>query len=93
MKPVRVGPTTLLGMAGFKNNWARMIVMTRHCVTNKNRVARLKVKVKVLDYTQTLFIGYNKRMFYPAHSFFLHGGISKLHDKTSVACEDHVVIL
>ena len=31
-----------------------------------------------------------KDLLYPAHNFVLHGGISKLHGKTFVVCEDHV---
>ena len=64
-----------------------MIIMTRGCVAVKNHVT--SSKFKVIDHTYTLFIGYNKGLLYPAHNFVLHGGISKLHDKTSVVCKDH----
>ena len=37
--------------------------------------------------------GCNKSLFCPAHNFVLHGGISKLHGKTSVVGEDHVASL
>ena len=40
-------PIALRGPAGFKQNSAQMISMTRQCVGNKNRAARLKVKVAV----------------------------------------------
>ena len=68
-----------------------MIIMTRRCVANKNRVA--SSKLKVTDHTLTLFIGYNKSLLYSAHNFVLHGGISKLHGKTSVVREDNVASL
>ena len=42
-----VQPITLSSMVEFKNNFAQMIIMTRLCVTNKNHVARSKVKVTV----------------------------------------------
>ena len=74
-------------MLGFINNVAQMIIMTRECVANKNHVA--SSKCKFIDHTKTLFIGYNKSLLYPTHNFVLHGGISKLHDKTLVVCEDH----
>ena len=57
----------------------------------KKRVA--SSKFKVTDHTLTLFVDYNKSLLYPAHNFLLHGGISKLHDKTSVVREDHVASL
>ena len=75
-------------MLGFINNVAQMIIMTRGCVANKSHVA--SSKFKVIDHTQTLFIGYNKSPLYPAHNFVLHGGISKLHVETFVVREDHV---
>ena len=78
-------------MLGFINNVAQMIIMTRGCVANKYYV--LSLKFKVIDHTYTLFIGYNKSLLYPAHYFVLHGGISKLHGKTPVIREDHVVSL
>ena len=65
--------------------------MTRGCVANKNHVASSKYKVN--DHTLTVFIGYNKILLYPAHNFVLHGGISKLHGKTSVVRKDHVASL
>ena len=65
-----------------------MIIMTRECVANKKHVTRSKFKV--IDYSLTLFIGYNKSLLYPVHNFVLYGGISKSHGKTSVVCEDHV---
>ena len=37
----------MLGIVGFENNLAQMIIMTRRCVANKNHVARSKVKVTV----------------------------------------------
>ena len=55
---------------------------------NKTHVASSKFKVK--DHAETLFIGFNKNLFYPAHKFVFHGGISKLHGKTYVVCEDLV---
>ena len=70
---------------------AQMVIMTRRYVANKNHVT--SSKFKVIDYTLTLYIGYNKSLLYPAHNFVLHGGISKLHGKTSVVCEDHVASL
>ena len=70
---------------------AQMIIMTRGCVANKNHVA--SSKFKVIDHTGTLFIDYNKSLLYPAHNFVLHGGISKLHGKTSVVCQDQVASL
>ena len=63
-------------MLGFINNVAQMIIMTRACVANKNRVA--SSKFEVIDHTQILFIGYNKGLLYPAYNFVLHGGISIL---------------
>ena len=78
-------------MFGFINNVAQIIIMTRECVANKNHVT--SSKFTVIDYTSTLFIDYIKSLLYPAHNFVLHGGISKLHGKTSVVCEDHVAIL
>ena len=57
-----------------------MIIMTRGYVVNKNHVTSSKFK---------LFIGFYS-LLYPAHNFVLHGGVSKLHGKTSVVCEDHV---
>ena len=70
-------------MLGFMHNVAQqMIIMTRGCVANKYHVA--SSKFKVVDHIETLFIGYNKNLFYPAHNFVLHGGISKLHGKTFV---------
>ena len=45
VKPVRVGPITLLCIVGFENNLAQMIIMTRRCVANKNLITRSKVKV------------------------------------------------
>ena len=68
-----------------------MFIMTRGCVANKNHVA--SSKFKVIDYTLTLFVGCNKSLLYLAHNFVLHGGISKLHGKTSVVDEDHVTSL
>ena len=65
--------------------------MTRGCVANKNHVTSSKFKVK--DHTLTLFIGYNKSLLYPAHNFVVHGGISKLHGKTSFVREDYVASL
>ena len=53
-------------MLGFINNVAQVIIMTRGCVANKNHVACSKVKV--IDHTQTLSIGYNKNLLYPALS-------------------------
>ena len=53
----------------------------------KNNVA--SSKFKVIDHTETLFIGYNKSLLYRAHKFVLHGGISKLHGKIFVVREDH----
>ena len=93
-------------MVGFENNLVQMTIMIKQCVINKN-VVRSKVsrecvvnkkhvassKFKVIDHTSILFIGYNKSLLYPAHNFILHGGISKLHNKTSVAREDHVASL
>ena len=67
-----------------------MVIMTRGCVSNKNHATSSKFKVK--DYTETLFIVYNKSLLCPTHNFVLHGGISKLRGKTSVVCEDHVTI-
>ena len=64
-------------MLGFINNMAQMIITTRERVANKNQIARSKFKV--IDHTETLLIGYNKSLLYPAHNFVLHGGISKLH--------------
>ena len=43
----RVRAITSPYIMGFKNNLARMIIMTRRCVANKNYVARSKVKVTV----------------------------------------------
>ena len=78
-------------MLEFINNVAQMIIMTRGCVANKNHVA--SSKFKVIYHTETLFIGYNKSLLYPAHNFVLRGGILKLHGKTFVVCEDHVASL
>ena len=78
-------------MLAFINNMAQMIIMTSGCVANKNHFT--SSKFKVTDHTQTLFIGCNKSLLYPAHNFVLHGGISNLHGKTSVVCEDHVASL
>ena len=78
-------------MLGFINNVAQMVIMTRGCVANKNHIA--SSKFKVIDHSLTLFIGYIKSLLYPAHNFVLHGGISKLHGKTSVVREDHVASL
>ena len=69
---------------------AQMIIMTRGCVANKNHVA--SSKLKVIDNSYTLFIGYNISLLYPAHNFVLHDGISKLYGKISVVREDHVAI-
>ena len=49
VKPVNVGPITLLCIVGFENNMAQMIIMTRGCVANKNRVP--SSKFKVIDHT------------------------------------------
>ena len=68
-----------------------MIIMTKRCVANKIHVS--SSKVKVIDHTRTLFIGYNENMLYPAYYFVLHGGISQLYSKTSVAHKDHVAYL
>ena len=70
-------------MLGFINNVAQIIIMRRGCVANKNHVT--SSIFKVID-----ILGYNKSLLYPDHNFVLHGGISKLHGKTSVVCEDHV---
>ena len=78
-------------MLGFINNVTQMIIMTRECVANKNHATCSKFKV--IDYTLTLFRDYNKSLLYPDHNFVLHGGISKLHGKTSVVFEDHVASL
>ena len=72
-------------------NVAQVMIMTRGCYANKIHVA--SSTFKIIDHTKTLFMGYNKSLLYPAHNFFLHGGISKLHDKTSVVCEGHVASL
>ena len=53
-------------MMGFINNVAQVIIMTRGCVANKTHVA--SSKFKVIDYTQTLLIGYNKSLLYPVLS-------------------------
>ena len=42
----RFRPITSTCMVGFGNNLAQIII-TRHCVANKNHVARSKVKVTV----------------------------------------------
>ena len=42
-------PVAESSMMGFLNNVAQMIIMTRGCVANKNRVASLKFKV--IDHT------------------------------------------
>ena len=84
-------PITWSSMLGFINNVAQMIIMTRGCVANKNHVA--SSKFKVIDHAYTLLIGYNKSLLHPAHNFVLHGGISKLHDKTFVVRKDHVASL
>ena len=68
-----------------------MIIMTRGCVANKHLIASSKFKVK--DQTETMSIGYNKSLLYPAHIFVLRGGISKLHGKTSAVREDHITSL
>ena len=68
-----------------------MIIMTRRCVCKQKSCRQLKVQGHI-PYLN-LFIGYNKSLLYPAHNFVLHGGISKLHDKTFVVCEDHVASL
>ena len=78
-------------MVCFINNVAQLIIMTRGCVANKKHVASLKVKF--IDHTQTLFIGYNESLLYPAHNFVLHAGILKLWSKTPVPCKDRVVSL
>ena len=44
---------------GFIYNVAQMIIMIRGCVANKNHVSSLEFKV--IDHTQTLFVGYNKK--------------------------------
>ena len=62
--------------------------MTRGCFPNKSHVT--SSKFKVIDHTQTLFIGYYKSLIYPTHNFVLNGEISKLHGKTSVIREDRV---
>ena len=43
----RVRAITKPCIMGFENNLARMIIMTRRYVANKNHVAKLKVKVTV----------------------------------------------
>ena len=78
-------------MLGFINNVAQISILTRGCVANTNHVASLKFKVN--DLTLTLSICYKESLLYPAHNFVLHGGISKLHGKTSVLREDHVARL
>ena len=75
-------------MLVFINNVAQMIIMTKGCIANKKHSA--SSKFKVTEYTSTLFIRYNKSLLYPAHTFVLHGGISKIHGKTSVVREDHI---
>ena len=62
--------------------------MTRGCVAIKNHVA--SSKFKVIEHTLTMFIGYNKSLLYPVNNFVLHGGISKLHEKTSFVRKDHL---
>ena len=42
-------------MLGLINNVAQMIIMTRRCVVNKRHAG----SSKVIDLTQTLFLGYN----------------------------------
>ena len=49
-------------MVEYENNLAQIIIMIRRCVTNKNHVARLKVKVEVSSYT--LCIGFNETCSY-----------------------------
>ena len=47
VKPVRVGPISLLCIMEFRYDLAQIIIMRRQCVANKNDVARLDVKVTV----------------------------------------------
>ena len=47
VKPVQVRPINLLCIVGFENNLAQMIIMIRQYVSNKNHVARSKVKATI----------------------------------------------
>ena len=58
MKPVHVQPITVSRMVGFNNNLAQMIIMTRLCDANKNRIARSKVRDRVCSLT--LNIGFSE---------------------------------
>ena len=73
VKPVRVWPITLLWIVGFENSLAQMIIMTRRCVANKNKVARSKVNVTVRTYT--LCIDFSETCLCPTHNFDMNGGI------------------
>ena len=42
---IRVRPIALSFMVEFENKMAQIIIMTRKCIANKNRVAKSKVKV------------------------------------------------
>ena len=84
-------PITWSSLLRFKNNVAQMIIMARGCVASKDHVS--SSEFKAIDHSQTLLIGSNNSLLYPAHIFVLHGGISKLHDKTFVVCEDHIASL
>ena len=70
-KPVQ--PITLSCMVGFKKRLAQMISMTGGCVTNKNRVARLKVKVTVGSFTLPKDL--SETCSCPTYNFVIHGGI------------------
>ena len=75
MKPVHVQPITVSRMVGFNNNLAQMIIMTRLCGANKNRIARSKVRDRVCSLT--LNIGFSETCLCAAHNFVMHGGIWK----------------
>ena len=68
-----------------------MIIITGGCAAKKDRVA--SSKFKIIDHTETLFMGYKESLFYQAHNFVLHGGISKSQSKTFVVRENHVASL
>ena len=58
MKLVHVRTITLSCMVRFENNLVQMIIMTKHCVMNKNHVSRSKIYVTVC--TQTLCIDFSE---------------------------------
>ena len=84
-------------MIGFKITLAEMIIITRRCVANKNRVAGARVKVKVR--IQTLCIGISETCSCPIYILVMLGRKQKLfgandhHYKKMCREQNHIVRL